>query len=139
MFRLYLHFFFFSLYGDHRDLHVLTHSFPTRRSSDLPPSGQGPHPAATADFVAPCSHAPVLLRKQESRVANDNICNPGLLLSQEHVYRSDVATRLALITLTGAAGTSPLNAPRTVAAGSTGASIIASTTSIPSTTWPNAA
>src|SRR3546814_6941533 len=26
---------FFSLYGDHRDLHVLTHSFPTRRSSDL--------------------------------------------------------------------------------------------------------
>src|SRR3546814_19131193 len=28
-------FFFFYLSGDHRDLHVLTHSFPTRRSSDL--------------------------------------------------------------------------------------------------------
>src|SRR3546814_17677820 len=28
-------YFFFSCYGDHRDLHVLTHSFPTRRSSDL--------------------------------------------------------------------------------------------------------
>src|SRR3546814_17720338 len=28
--------FFFYRYGDHRDLHVLTHSFPTRRSSDLP-------------------------------------------------------------------------------------------------------
>src|SRR3546814_9037916 len=28
-------FVFFELYGDHRDLHVLTHSFPTRRSSDL--------------------------------------------------------------------------------------------------------
>src|SRR3546814_15079246 len=27
--------FFFSCCGDHRDLHVLTHSFPTRRSSDL--------------------------------------------------------------------------------------------------------
>src|SRR3546814_19998930 len=27
--------FFFYLYGDPRDLHVLTHSFPTRRSSDL--------------------------------------------------------------------------------------------------------
>src|SRR3546814_641740 len=27
--------FFFDGYGDHRDLHVLTHSFPTRRSSDL--------------------------------------------------------------------------------------------------------
>src|SRR3546814_20893100 len=28
-------FFFLSLYCDHRDLHVLTHSFPTRCSSDL--------------------------------------------------------------------------------------------------------
>src|SRR3546814_13528275 len=27
--------FFFELNGDHRDLHVLKHSFPTRRSSDL--------------------------------------------------------------------------------------------------------
>src|SRR3546814_11616548 len=27
--------FFFSGYDDHRELHVLTHSFPTRRSSDL--------------------------------------------------------------------------------------------------------
>src|SRR3546814_18647891 len=27
--------FFFEGYADHRDLHVLTHSFPTRRSSDL--------------------------------------------------------------------------------------------------------
>src|SRR3546814_15820444 len=30
---------FFELYGGHRDLHVLTHSFPTRRSSDLARSG----------------------------------------------------------------------------------------------------
>src|SRR3546814_16118118 len=29
--------FFCSWYGDHRDQHVLTHSFPTRRSSDLNP------------------------------------------------------------------------------------------------------
>src|SRR3546814_16601444 len=28
-------FVFFKVYGDHLDLHVLTHSFPTRRSSDL--------------------------------------------------------------------------------------------------------
>src|SRR3546814_18133663 len=27
--------FFFCLYGDHRDRHLLTHSFPTRRSYDL--------------------------------------------------------------------------------------------------------
>src|SRR3546814_19488016 len=26
---------FFEVYGDHRELHVPTHSFPTRRSSDL--------------------------------------------------------------------------------------------------------
>src|SRR3546814_20470262 len=32
---LVLIFFFFERYGDHRDLHVLTHSCPTRRSSDL--------------------------------------------------------------------------------------------------------
>src|SRR3546814_12417947 len=36
MFFLVFSFFFvFYGYGDHRDLHVLTHSFPTRRSSDL--------------------------------------------------------------------------------------------------------
>src|SRR3546814_21145809 len=29
--------FFFLGYGDHRDLHGLTHSFPTRRASDLRP------------------------------------------------------------------------------------------------------
>src|SRR3546814_11871354 len=34
-FFLSFSFFFFSLYGDHRYLHVLTHSFPTRRSSAL--------------------------------------------------------------------------------------------------------
>src|SRR3546814_19960447 len=28
-------YFLFYRYGDHRDLHVLTHSFPTRLSSDL--------------------------------------------------------------------------------------------------------
>src|SRR3546814_9874662 len=29
--------FLFEWYGDHRELHVLTHAFPTRRSSDLAP------------------------------------------------------------------------------------------------------
>src|SRR3546814_20997411 len=32
---MYFTVFFFYGYGDHRDLHVLAHSFPTRRSSDL--------------------------------------------------------------------------------------------------------
>src|SRR3546814_10123613 len=39
--------FFFECYGDHRDRHVLTHSFPTRHSSDLScrshtPAGHAP-------------------------------------------------------------------------------------------------
>src|SRR3546814_2661443 len=35
---LLVYVFFFNCSGDHRDLHVLTHSFPTRRSSDLFPT-----------------------------------------------------------------------------------------------------
>src|SRR3546814_11506435 len=36
--------FFFLLYVDHLDLHVLTHSFPTRRSSDLSSSHESRKP-----------------------------------------------------------------------------------------------
>src|SRR3546814_6139921 len=39
--------FFFYSYGDHLDLHVLTHSFPTRRSSDRP---YRPRPSSRAAF-----------------------------------------------------------------------------------------
>src|SRR3546814_20497259 len=44
-------FFFFKRYGDHRDLHVLTHPFPTRRSSDriLKPAGSATGPGG-GDF-----------------------------------------------------------------------------------------
>src|SRR3546814_7344426 len=43
---------FFELYGDHRDLHVLTHSFPTRRSSDLlPRRARHPHVAVDQQVV----------------------------------------------------------------------------------------
>src|SRR3546814_18108410 len=38
--------FFVSGFGDHRDLHVLTHSVPTRRSSDL-------------NYATPCVSPPV--------------------------------------------------------------------------------
>src|SRR3546814_9247911 len=41
-------FFFFYWYGDHRYLQVLTHSFPTRRSSDLEVAGGGRGLAAGA-------------------------------------------------------------------------------------------
>src|SRR3546814_15533439 len=42
----------FEWYGDHRDLHVLTHSFPTRRSSDLD-GGWTAAFADAADAIAP--------------------------------------------------------------------------------------
>jgi len=48
-------------------------------------------------------------------------------------------TRRAVSTRTVVTGTSPLNDPRTVAVGDTGASRIVTIVSIPSTTRPNAA
>src|SRR5437762_11297753 len=45
---LFLSFFFFSCYGDHRDLH----SFPTRRSSDLPPLPSSPPGSRSAPPAA---------------------------------------------------------------------------------------
>src|SRR5881628_527634 len=41
--------FFFYCYGDHRDLHVSQHSFPTRRSSDLPDGEVDERGGAPAD------------------------------------------------------------------------------------------
>src|SRR3546814_16725151 len=52
-------FFFFEGYGDHRDLHVLTHSFPTRLSSDL--RGRG-RPARDAEIWH--GRPPRLLRRR---------------------------------------------------------------------------
>src|SRR3546814_18212262 len=66
--------FCFSLYGDHRDLHVLTHSFPTRRTSELS-STRRPSitprsitssiwpriPPAIAGWAAPASVVPLAL------------------------------------------------------------------------------
>src|SRR3546814_17336767 len=46
---LYIVSFFFKSSVAHRDLHVLTHSFPTRRSSDLP------DPHLIARFRADCA------------------------------------------------------------------------------------
>src|SRR3546814_13528035 len=44
-------FFFFYIYCDHRDLHVLTHAFPPRRSSDLASRRRGlaPSPAKAGE------------------------------------------------------------------------------------------
>src|SRR3546814_6268657 len=42
--------FFFECYGEHRGLHVLTHAFPTRRSSDLAPWA-GPEARARPEAI----------------------------------------------------------------------------------------
>src|SRR3546814_3303478 len=50
---MFVYYFVFEGYGDHRDLHVLTHSFPTRRSSDLfGGSLKGAATAAQGDEIA---------------------------------------------------------------------------------------
>src|SRR3546814_13686623 len=48
--------FFFLCYGDHRDLHVLTHSFPPRRSSDL--QGCNGHNASSRQRASNASDGP---------------------------------------------------------------------------------
>src|SRR3546814_14203772 len=42
-------YFFFYVNGDHRNIHVLTHSFPTRRASDLPEK-RGPYAGGVGYF-----------------------------------------------------------------------------------------
>src|SRR3546814_15175984 len=51
---------FFELYRDHLDLHVLTHSFPTRRASDLMilRGGENIYTAAVENIL--CAHAAVV-------------------------------------------------------------------------------
>src|SRR3546814_11620887 len=63
-FSLWCVIFFFYVSGNHRDLHVLTHSFPTRRSSDLEPAGIRflPTPHAHAEPGAVLKAGPRLFR-----------------------------------------------------------------------------
>src|SRR3546814_13691328 len=52
--------FFVYGYGDHRDLPVLTHSFPTRRSSDLTFLPRWKSTGTRTDHDASCARSPVL-------------------------------------------------------------------------------
>src|SRR3546814_11979518 len=85
-------FFFFERYVHHRDLHVLTHSFPTRRSSDLHAgavAGRGLAVAAAqavAVLVPPAHLPPARHRDRAPRPAvgppSDALC--GQPRSEEH-------------------------------------------------------
>src|SRR3546814_16464007 len=73
--------FFFSCYGDHRERHVLTHSFPTRRSSDLSGTNSVPiGPSAPVMSTLGCFFSTEYVRR--SRVAA--IGEDDLKRSEEH-------------------------------------------------------
>src|SRR3546814_14214972 len=92
--------FFFQCYRDHRDLHVLTHSFPTRRSSDLKIRRSEPDPHSGIErhvdlgFVGePVAVDPTIL----SNLAGDNfipIVAPVALGADGATYKIGRATRL---------------------------------------------
>src|SRR3546814_3822875 len=63
--------FFFECYGDHRDLHVLTHSFPTRRSSELLSMSVNPVTTSLTTF-APAWRSP-------ANVGAAGSCSTGML------------------------------------------------------------
>src|SRR3546814_20527439 len=78
--------FFCELYGDHRDLHVLTHSFPPRRSSDLSRFARAwqasrqighPHAAAAAHIRFPAHAARACRRPATS-------CRPACRWTAKH-------------------------------------------------------
>src|SRR3546814_20432888 len=69
-------FFFFYGYVDHRDLHVLTHSFPTRRSSDLEIGGR-------AQSMLPAGAAARLMRRPAARPGNGPASPPAIRAAPE--------------------------------------------------------
>src|SRR3546814_16777323 len=86
-------------YGDHRNLHVLTHSFPTRRSSDLQLIASDRLPLVMkmeadrmAQLAPPADEAKrelqVVIEERLSRIDN----NPGALFGEQFEDRK--STRL---------------------------------------------
>src|SRR3546814_10153287 len=83
---------FFEIYGDHRDLHVLTHAFPTRRSSELGESG-----AVTEDGLLRARLAADMLPLgRQIQIACDNAKNGPARLAGHNAPRfGDDEKRLA--------------------------------------------
>src|SRR3546814_5991444 len=93
--------FFFSLYGDLRDLHVLTHSFPTRRSSDL--LGIGGYPKAShPGLLNALDRLPFEFRWSVRYEAMDHLQARGVFRSEEHTseLQSLMRTSYAVFCLT---------------------------------------
>src|SRR3546814_4962214 len=77
-------YFFFSCDGDHRDLHVLTHSFQTRRSAELLPVG-AVAAAAVGAVLEPTLLRPFYKRPEEYqllvtfgllKIGRAHVCTP---------------------------------------------------------------
>src|SRR3546814_1778440 len=87
--------YFFSRYGDHRDLHVLTHSSPTRRSSDLQRDRADALLAGGADGIDQAVEAePVDARHRGDRlpaVAVVHEDRPDQVVSAQPVLRDQAA------------------------------------------------
>src|SRR3546814_9305802 len=80
--------FFVDWYGDHRDLHVLTHSVPTRRSSDLtalPPNSTVRSRAASYAITAPLRAlgATGVESRRQRRPSHSSV-SPNGTRSEEH-------------------------------------------------------
>src|SRR3546814_17285615 len=75
--------FFVLGYGDHQDLHVLTHAFPTRRAPDLLPSKPArvvvPRDGARRSAAVTCTACPGL--DPGSSRATSCWCAPGMCAS----------------------------------------------------------
>src|SRR3546814_4842428 len=82
--------FFFIGSGDHRDLHVLTHSFPTRRSSDLGAFGSRRTHAARFDRRDKKARLGPILGRMRERSCNRSGCKEKG--QQEEDYRSEEHT-----------------------------------------------
>src|SRR3546814_9736209 len=103
--------FFFEGYVAHRDLHVRTHSFPTRRSSDLR-LAEGRRKAGrrrlgvtidgrrgacghAGDYGTDCIHRCTLLQKLTHRFARTTPCRIGVLRSEEHTSELQSLMRIS--------------------------------------------
>src|SRR3546814_9912947 len=96
--------FFFYRYGDHRYLHFLTHSFPTRRSSDLPSIRQDrrqkQHPSASPLPACPdASTSSNVLTDSFARADGRSILQPGehpsACRSEEHTSELQSLMRIS--------------------------------------------
>src|SRR3546814_20360162 len=86
--------------GDHRDLHILTHSIPTRRSSDLNPLPNMPKHASSLwtrfDPIEQLGIGACVIYQGKRYAATDNqVAMPGYTRSEEHTSELQSLMRIS--------------------------------------------